>query len=58
MCSVHKPDVDTHLIKCGTPADSYQIACGSYMAEEKPLGKQTKKSRPSQWERELEKQQD
>lgn len=40
ICSVHKPDADTHLIKCGTPADSYPTAWGSYMEEEKPLGKQ------------------
>lgn len=40
ICTVHKPDADTHLIKCGTPADSYPTAWGSYMEEEKPLGKE------------------
>lgn len=40
ICTVHKPDADIHLIKCGTPADLYPTAWGSYMAEKKPLGKQ------------------
>lgn len=56
ICTVHKPDADTHLFNGGTPADSYQTAWGSYMEEKSRLG--NKKRRLCHWERELTKQQD